>query len=72
MKKKAKSHQDGYILMEILVALIIACIVFAILLGAVAHSAYAVHSIDETIKQVIQERNAYVENRPTVFNTEQE
>jgi competence protein ComGC len=72
MKRKLKSQKNGFILTEMLVALIIASLVFAVLLGAVAHTAYAVHGIDETIKEIIQTRNTYVENRTTVFSTTQE
>jgi len=72
MKKKHTSSRDGYILTEILVALIIASIAFAILLGAIAHSAFATHTISQTIKEVILERNTYVENRTTVFQADQQ
>ena len=72
MKKQSVSYKDGYILIEILVALIIASVAFAFLLGAIAHSAFATHTISHTIKQVILERNTYVENRITVFKTDEE
>jgi type II secretory pathway pseudopilin PulG len=72
MKKKSASRKDGYILTEILVALIIASIAFALVLGAIAHSASATHTIGQTIKEVIQERNSYVENRTTVFQADQQ
>jgi type II secretory pathway pseudopilin PulG len=72
MKKKKRSAKNGYILTEILVALIIAGIAFALLLGAISHTARAAYTIDDEIKKTIQERNAFTENRTTVFSSKEE
>jgi hypothetical protein len=70
MKKKRASRKDGYVFTEILVALIITAVAFALVLGAIAHSASAAHTIGRTVKEVILERNSYVENRTTVFQVD--
>jgi hypothetical protein len=72
MRKKPRPAKNGYILTEILVALIIAGIAFALLLGAVAHSAFAVHTIDDEIKKIILERNEFTQNRTTIWSSDRE